>query len=407
MNKGENNFQEEPTAREELDEDEINLIDYLRVIFKYRIMILCICIFAVVTTAIVSLLKPKIYSATASILPPIDIVQRESKLAGALGGGSSMLSKAIGVTSIADMYAGILESRVVVDVIIDRFDLMKVYEEKKYKSNVRKKLRKNTIVKVSDEGIVNITVEDRDPNRTAAMANAYVEELDRQNKRLSAGQAASKRLFLENRLKGIEQELSKIENLLSREAKIKEMLYELLTREYEIARIEEAKSMPTIQILDRAIVPEQRMARGTKKKVMLAGVVSLMVAGLLAFVREYFAKARNVQVLDRAIVPEQGMARGTTKKVMLAGAVSLMVAGLPAFVRKSFAKVHNVTRGQRRPPYKARQQGGQGGAFGKREIRRKIVAAQRKRVHKSSSEELAEGIEEHMQMDLCAVSEDQ
>ena len=369
----------------EPDGDEINLIDYFMVIFKYRIMILCICIFAVVTTAIVSLLKPKIYSATATIVSPMDIMQKQTGLAGALGGKSSMLSKAIGVTSVANMYAGILESRVIVDVIIDRFDLMKVYEENKYKSNVREKLRNNTFTKVSDEGIVSITVEDRDPNRAAAMANAYVEELDRQNKRLSAGQATSKRLFLVNRLEEIEQELSKIENLLSRDAKIKEMLFELLSTEYELAKIEEAKSMPTIQVLDRAIVPEQRMARGTKKKVMLAGAVSLMVAGLLAFVREYFAKARNVQVLDRAIVPEQGMARGTTKKVVLAGAVSLMVAGLLAFVRKSFAKVRSVTRGQRRHPYKARQQGGQGGAFGKREIRRKIVAAQRKRVHKIKS----------------------
>jgi len=285
--------------------------------------------------------------------------------------------------------------------------LMKVYKEKKYKTNVRKKLRKNTFIKVSDEGIVSITVEDRDPNRAAAMANAYVEELDRQNKRLSAGQATSKRLFLSNRLKEIEEELSKIENLLSREAKIKEMLYELLTREYEIAKIEEAKNMSTIQILDRAVVPERKCKPNRRQMVMLSAITALFLAVFAAFAREYFAKARNVQVLDRAIVPEQEMARGTTKKVMLAGAVSLMVAGLPAFVRKSFAKVHNVTRGQKRHPYKARQQGDQGGAFGKREIRRKIVAAQRKRVHKSSSEELAEGIEEHMQMDLCGVSEDQ
>lgn len=363
------------------DGDEINLIDYFMVIFKYRRMILCICIFAVVTTAIISLSKPKIYSATASIVPPMDIIQKGAGFAGALGAGrSSMLSKAIGVTSVANMYAGILESRVVVDVIIDRFDLMKVYEEKKYKSNVRGKLRNNTVIKVSDEGIVKIMVEDKDPNRAAAMANAYVEELDRQNKRLSSGQATNKREFIERRLKEIDGQLSDIVNIPKKKAEVLETLYGTLVVEYELARIEEAKSMPTIQILDKAVVPEVKCKPKRRQMVMLSAIAALFLAVFAAFAREYFAKASNVQVLDRAIVPEQGMARGTTKKVMLAGAVSLMVAGLLAFVRKSFAKVHNVTRGQRRHPYKARQQGGQGGAFGKRESRRKIVAAQRKRV---------------------------
>lgn len=306
MDNEEKESQKEPTVREEPGEEEINLLDYIRVIFKYRRMILLICGIAVVITAIISLLLPKIYSATASIVPPIDIVQRESELAGALGGGaSSLLSKAIGVTSIADMYAGILQSRVVADTIIDKFDLMKVYEEKKYKSNVRKKLKKNTAIDVSGEGIVNITVEDRDPNRAAAMANAYVEELDRQNKRLSAGQATSKRIFLGNRLKEIEEKLSKIDNILSREAIIQEMLFELLTREYELAKIEEAKSMPTIQILDEAVVPERKSKPKRTLMVMLSGIVALFVAVFAAFTREYFSKvnapAKEVVVDSKSV----------------------------------------------------------------------------------------------------------
>jgi tyrosine-protein kinase Etk/Wzc len=283
-----------------IQEDEINLLDYLRVGYKFRRMIVLICVVAVVTTAIYSLLSPKIYSATASVVPPIEILQRDSELAGGLGAGeSSILRKAMGVTSIANMYAGILESRAVVDAIIDRFDLMKVYEEKEYKSNVRKRLRKNTTIKVSDEGILSVTVEDRDPNRAADIANAYVEELDQRNRLLSSGQATSKRIFLENRLKEIEQELTKIEDLLSRETKIKEMLFELLMRECELAKIEEAKSMPTIQVLDKAVVPEIRMPRGTKRKTALAGAVSLMLAVFAAFAREYFAKVREKEAEKR------------------------------------------------------------------------------------------------------------
>jgi tyrosine-protein kinase Etk/Wzc len=104
-------------------EDEINLLDYLKVIVKYRRMIVLICSLAVVATAIHSLLSPKVYSATASVVPPIEILQRESDLTGGLGAEeSSILRNAMGVASIADMYAGILKSRAVVDAIIDRFD---------------------------------------------------------------------------------------------------------------------------------------------------------------------------------------------------------------------------------------------------------------------------------------------
>jgi len=284
-----------------LDDGTINLADYFRVISKYRRMIFRICTIAVITTAIISLFVPKNFSATASVVPPVDVLQKGTGMAGGLGAvKSTLLRQAMDVTSISDMYVGVLRSRSTADTLIERFDLAKVYKVKSSISAVRQILRDRTSVEVADEGILTITVEDRDPCRAAALANAYVEELDRQNKRLFVGQASSKKVFLENRLREIEQELSQIDNLLSRDAKVKEMLFELLTREYEIAKIEEAKSMPTIQVLDEAIVPEARMPRGAIKKAALAGVVSLTLAIFAAFAREYFAKVRDGTEKTRA-----------------------------------------------------------------------------------------------------------
>ena len=45
---------------------------------------------------------------------------------------------------------------------------------------------------------------------------------------------------------------------LYREAKIQETVYELLTQQYELAKIQEAKEIPTIKVLDPADVPEKR-----------------------------------------------------------------------------------------------------------------------------------------------------
>jgi len=236
------------------------------------------------------MLLPKMYAATVSIVPPMDTLQRESLLSGGLSAAKNpMLRQVMDVGSISDMYVGILRSRSVADALIERFDLGKVYKVKHGFSIVRQILRDRTSIKVGDEGIVAITVEDRDPCQAAVLANAYVEELDRRNKQLFVGQATNKKVFLENRLREIKQELSQIDSMLSRDANIKEMLFELLTREYEIAKIEEAKSMPTIQVLDRAEPPEKKCKPKRTQMVLLAGVTSLFVAVLAAFVREHFA----------------------------------------------------------------------------------------------------------------------
>jgi len=278
-------------APQDTGDESISLVDYLRVITSHRRMIFWVCTIAVVMTGIVSLLLPKSYAATTSVVPPMDVLQKESSMAGGLGSvKSSMLRKAMDVSSIADMYVGILRSRSVADALIERFNLPVVYGIKKNIYAVRQTLSARTSIKVTDEGIVTITVEDRDPCRAADIANAYIEELDRQNKRLFVGQASSKKTFLENRLREIEQELSRIDNLLSRDAKIKEMLFELLTREYEIAKIEEAKSMPTIQVLDNAVVPEKRCKPKRGQMVLLVGVTGLFFSVIGAFVHEHFTR---------------------------------------------------------------------------------------------------------------------
>lgn len=60
---------------------------------------------------------------------------------------------------------------------------------------------------------------------------------------------------------------------LLREAKIQETLYGLLTQQYEIARIQEAKDSPTIQTLDIAKVPEKR-SRPKRRQIVLLSVMA-------------------------------------------------------------------------------------------------------------------------------------
>ncbi len=285
--------QQPASARLAVD-DEIDLFDYLRVVWRYRWMIFVLCIVAMSLTVVTSLRKPRQFQSAVTIVPPLDILQRES--GGALGSLNNPLLRQMMDTaagSIVKMYVEILESREVADTIINRFRLTDAYENIRYRSDARKQLKKNTTLKTTDGGAVKVTVLDRDPNRSAAIANAYVEELDKRNKKLSAGQATSKRVFLENRLKEVEAKLSKVDNILSREAQTQENLYDLLVTQYEMAKMEEAKSMPTIQVLDPAVVSELPVPRGTVKKGIVAGIAACMLGMFCAFAREYVVQARR------------------------------------------------------------------------------------------------------------------
>ncbi len=85
-----------------------------------------------------------------------------------------------------------------------------------------------------------------------------------------------------------------LDNLgLLRDVKYYEFLYELLAKQYELAKIDEAKDATVVQVMDRAIEPDR------KSKPRMALIVSLtaLVGGLLAviwvFVKEAGERARQ------------------------------------------------------------------------------------------------------------------
>ncbi|HAV43064.1 TPA: hypothetical protein DCX15_03520 [bacterium] len=80
---------------------------------------------------------------------------------------------------------------------------------------------------------------------------------------------------------------------LTRNVTIQTAIYELLTKEYELAKMEEAKDTPTLQILDRALPPEKRFKPKRRQMVMISGLASLFFSIFLAFAFEYFKRMRE------------------------------------------------------------------------------------------------------------------
>ena len=71
-----------------------------------------------------------------------------------------------------------------------------------------------------------------------------------------------------------------------RQAKIQEALYEFLTQQYEMARVQEAKELPTVRIMDVAIPPERKNGPIRSLIVSLSIIGGLILATLWIFGRE-------------------------------------------------------------------------------------------------------------------------
>jgi uncharacterized protein involved in exopolysaccharide biosynthesis len=372
-----------PATPENANEDEISLLDLAIVLAKHKKLVLGLPAITAVVTIVVVLLMPKIYTGTTKIIPPQQGQSAASAMLAQFGALAGVASGAAGLKNPNDLYVGMLKSRTVADGLIQRFDLVKLYDAK-LSSVARKRLEKTTTITSGKDGIIVIEVEDNDPKRAAEMANAYVEELIKLTNVLAVTEASQKRLFFERQLaqakdnlakaeiaarealaKGglaqveaqgrvlletsarlraqiaakqvqigsmrafaaernpdllmaqqelavMKSELARVEGtvggadkteevegkgldnlVLMRNIKYNEFLFELLAKQYEFAKIEEAKNSAIIQVMDKAILPDRKSKPKRALIVIVATLAAGFVAVVLAFVLEALAKARQ------------------------------------------------------------------------------------------------------------------
>jgi uncharacterized protein involved in exopolysaccharide biosynthesis len=72
---------------------------------------------------------------------------------------------------------------------------------------------------------------------------------------------------------------------LERKVRMQEALWEALTKQYEVAKVEEAEQTPAARVLDVANVPERKSGPSRRLIVMVGAVLSLLVAGILVVVQ--------------------------------------------------------------------------------------------------------------------------
>jgi uncharacterized protein involved in exopolysaccharide biosynthesis len=161
---------------------------------------------------LVAFLLPSRYTAQGRLMPPDNASQSLglgmlTEMSGRLGNFGGFAGDVLGVKTSGALFIGILDSATVQERLVDRFKLRQAYG-KRLNVDARKELEENTgLSEDRRSGIITITVTDRSAQRASDLVKGYVEELDRLVSSLSTSSAHRERLFLEDRIKTVKQDL--------------------------------------------------------------------------------------------------------------------------------------------------------------------------------------------------------
>ncbi|MGO9339970.1 MAG: GumC family protein [Terracidiphilus sp.] len=181
----------------------VTVIDALTQLFSHKRLILIVTGASMLIGLVYGLVAPVEYTSAAIIMPPKQTSSTTSFLNSPIGMGA-LADAAGGGLSLRDpnaIYLGLLRSRPIADVLIDKFGLAKVYHSRDMTA-ARKKLERNTVIKSEASSLISISVTDGDKKRAADIANAYTEQLRLLSKSISFTEASRRRLFFEEQLKG-------------------------------------------------------------------------------------------------------------------------------------------------------------------------------------------------------------
>jgi len=366
---------------------------------KWRRLIVVNFIITAILAFAVSSFMPKWYQSSASIFPPEKESNALSLASSLMSGGVGSLLSGSGMSlpafaTLSDIYSAVLTSRSVGESVIDDNDLLEVYGTTSLEKALLA-LAGHTSITIEPNGIINISVEDKAPEKARILVLSYLKHLNRVNRESRSSQAAATRQFIEERLDQTKRDLAAaedesrnfqlennaisiidqvkatIENLaelnsqlvkeqielgviqrfllpshteikqkeatieeiesqivklqsgdgeesgessliipayktpdlslefirLTRNLKIQEAIFELLTQQHEQSKIQEKRNTPTIQVLDEPKVPELKIRPKRAKLSLVAGILCVFLTTIVVLLKEFIKlnKSENTE----------------------------------------------------------------------------------------------------------------
>jgi hypothetical protein len=192
----------------------------LRVLWDHRQLLVRATAIGLLFSGLLTFTIPKSYTSTAQLMPPDSqsnsgIAMMAALAAKGAGGLGSMAADLLGLNSTGALFVGILRSDAAQSRLVEQFDLKKVYGVR-LEQDAREALDERTVISEDRKsGIISISVTDHSPERAAALARAYVDQLNSLISELSTSSAHRERAFLEERLTVAKHELDEASNGLA------------------------------------------------------------------------------------------------------------------------------------------------------------------------------------------------
>lgn len=342
------------------------MTDVVRLLGRYwKMLFITPVVFGLIAVG-VGYLIPKTYTARTSFIPPQQ--QQSSSAANALASLGALASLAGGgLRTPADQYVSLLESDTTANRLVERFKLQQVYDLE-LRTDARLKFARKVRVAVGrKDGLISVEVDDADPKRAAAIANAHVEELRRLTSTLAITEAQQRRVFFEQQLAHVREQLTAAQQALQasgfsqaalqaepkaaaegyarqralvtaaevrlqtlrsalqdnapevvqanatlaalrsqlataeratespkgpdyiskyREFKYQEALFDIFARQYELARLDESREGPLVQVVDEALPPERHSAPRKGLIAIFTTLATLLLLTLFLLLKE-------------------------------------------------------------------------------------------------------------------------
>lgn len=198
------------------DRDEVSFLDLLVVLAKSKRLIFWTTTIVAVLTIIISLIVPATYTATEVILPPQNSSAGSALLSqlNSMGPLAALATGGLGLKSSNDLYISMFQSRTVQEAMVKRFNLRGKY---KRLSDARNAFAGKCEIKAgAKDGLLSISITDRDPKKAAELTTAYVEEFKKLTGSLAISEASQRRLFFEQQLMQAKDNLANAEEALKK-----------------------------------------------------------------------------------------------------------------------------------------------------------------------------------------------
>jgi len=316
-------------------DDEIGLVDLFAVLWRWKVMIIIITLFAaigVVVYSVISIKLPPEESYLPNVYTPQALMLIDDKSSSGGGGFSSLLNSNNmgGLASLAglnlttssnnrQLAVYLVGTDSLLDSIVDKFNLIERYKIKVFPKTSSRNLLKGTLKAEIDpkSGVFTISFTHIDPVFARDIVNYCTVYLEKRFDELGLDKNKIEKENLEVNIANTFQEIRKLEeegrnlerlvssaagrlpaitidkNRIDLELTAQREIYTQLKVQYELLKVTMASEKPILQILEMAEVPEMKSGPNRGKLCMIVVLAAGFFAVFLAFGLNAIANVKN------------------------------------------------------------------------------------------------------------------